>query len=159
MKPPRLAFSPRMAAPAVLLLALAAAGCTAPQGARSGPYNFNITFKADPANAACPDTVVVAEVASQCDAPGIFSNKKVPDCLNAKKGEYVTFTAVASSGTPPKKDLKFKVCFDPFGEACIEATNGEVGRAIPLKMPAKTYVFNVFSEKCDIKDPQIIIMP
>ena len=54
MKPPRLAGSPRIAAPAALLLALVAAGCTAPQGARSGPYNFNDHLQGRPGERGLP---------------------------------------------------------------------------------------------------------
>ncbi len=159
MKPRRHILSFGLAA--AVFLALVGAGCTrSMSAARPGPYTFNIPFRLNSPSVSCPGAPVVSDAASQCDMGGT----PIPDCLKAKTGQSVRFVAVPGPGTPPKKDLHFRICFDPFGRACLEATDGELTGTIDPGIPAsatnpKIYVFNVYTEQCPVIDPKIIVMP
>jgi hypothetical protein len=156
MKPRRHAISPRFLAPAVLLLSLVASGC-ATAGAASKPaadHVFNVTFVMKNGRA-CPDDVKVANPGSQCLGK--------QDCLKTRNNQTVAFVGVRGPGVP-NEDLPFKICFDPFLQACIEATNSALSRPVSPLIPVnladpKTYTFNVFREQCPVIDPKIIVMP
>jgi hypothetical protein len=159
MKMPRRRLAPltRSLALAAVLLLVTGTGCTAAtMAAHSGPHNVSIVFKPDRANGRdCPSEVLVDPV-KQC--PEWFWKKK--DCLHSSPGAKVIFTAEMAEPPAGSGDLEFSLDFDPFKTGSNQF-KGKKGQALELQLdprsPPKAYTYNVFSPKCPVLDPQIII--
>lgn len=142
-------------AAAALLLAGLAFGCAGTPLPVPGPHHFTINFKPDDAlHRPCPYEVVVDNEGSQC-VEGFLLGSKKPDCLNASKGDEVTFKAKLVG--PGRGDLEFALDFDPFRKGSIHSKDGALSLRIDPKAPKKTYTFNVYSGECPVVDPRIII--
>ncbi len=121
---------------------LAAAGCAGAE--MRGPYPFTIKFETV-ADKQCPTEAVMAENKRNCGL--LFKDK---DCVKARRGETVTFTAAPAN--------EFEVHFDPFRKSGYRAgKDGTTSLVIDAQAPYKTYAFYVVSGQCPVLDPIIIV--